>query len=215
MIFGLVFGRFICGFLCPFGFFQDLLHKIPSPKWFTQRLKAMRLLKYVILIGVVWGLGVLLVHLTGMSSPAFCKYLCPQGILQGAIPLAMRDPSYRPLLGALFHWKSGILVLTVLASIVFFRPFCKWICPLGAFYGLFNGIALYRYELDQEACIHCGRCQKVCPMDVDMSHHPHSPECIRCGTCVDQCPSQAIHAGFAASGAVASHDPNSKKGIIS
>ncbi len=80
ILLGVILGRFICGFLCPFGWFQDLLHKIPGKKFSTARLKPLRYLKYIILIVFVILLPMLVTNSIGMGDPFFCKYICPQGV---------------------------------------------------------------------------------------------------------------------------------------
>ena len=95
ILLGVLLGRFICGFLCPFGWFQELLHKIPTKKFSTKRLKPLTYLKYVILVVMVFLLPVLVVNEAGMGDPFFCKYLCPQGVLEGAIPLSPVNSSTR------------------------------------------------------------------------------------------------------------------------
>ncbi|WP_416340935.1 4Fe-4S binding protein [Tissierella praeacuta] len=192
ILFGVPMGRLICGFFCPFGWFQDLLHKIPSKKFSTERFKILRYLKYIILIIVVWLMGVFLTNDVGMASPYFCKYICPQGILEAGIPLALANTSIRATLEKLFTWKLIILFTFTILSIFMYRPFCKWVCPLGAFYSLFNKISFYQYHVDNSLCIHCGKCKRVCKMDVDMSKNQRALECIRCGKCIDVCPTGAI-----------------------
>ena len=102
---GVLLGRFICGFLCPFGWLQELLHKIPVPKLSTRKLKPLRYLKYVILAVFVIMLPLIVVNELGMGDPFFCKYICPQGVVEGAIPLAIANEGIRSALGALFSWK--------------------------------------------------------------------------------------------------------------
>lgn len=191
---GVVFGRLICGFLCPFGWFQDLLHKIPSRKFSTKGLTYLRYFKYVILIACVCVLPVLMTNDSGMGVPFFCKYVCPQGVLEGAIPLAIVKESIRSSLGELFSWKTGILAVVIVLSIFFYRPFCKWICPLGAFYSLFNRVSVYHYRLDKKKCVSCGKCSRTCKMDVDITQKTNHAECIRCGECIKVCPTSAITA---------------------
>ena len=76
ILLGVTLGRFICGFLCPFGWFQDLLHKIPGKKFSTARLKPLRYLKYIILVVFVILLPMLISNSIGMGDPFFCKYIC-------------------------------------------------------------------------------------------------------------------------------------------
>lgn len=192
ILFGVLLGRLVCGFLCPFGWFQELLHKIPSKKYSTKRLKALTYLKYVILAVFVVILPMTIVNEVGMGDPWFCKWLCPAGILEGALPLSIVDSGIRAALGALFTWKACLLAGIVTLSVFFFRPFCKWICPLGAFYALFNKLSFYRFSIDKEKCTSCGVCAQVCKMDVDVSKTPNHTECIRCGDCVRTCPHGAI-----------------------
>ena len=196
ILLGVTLGRFICGFLCPFGWFQDLLHKIPGKKFSTAGLKPLRYLKYMILIVFVILLPLLVTNSIGMGDPFFCKYICPQGVLEGAIPLSLGNAAIRSALGKLFSWKCFILITVVVLSILFYRPFCKWICPLGAIYSLFNKVSLLNIKVEESKCIGCGQCSKVCKMDVDVCKHPDHPECIRCGACIKACPKDAIHYRF-------------------
>lgn len=194
MLFGALMGRFVCGWLCPFGLLQDLLHKIPFPKkinrFYGDRL--LRYLKFLILLVFVILLPMFAVDIIGQSSPYFCKYICPSGIFLGGIPLVAKNPMLRDAVGFLFAWKSLILLLTVLISIVIYRPFCKYICPLGAIYALCNTVSVKRLHLDQEKCVSCGKCAKVCKMGVDPAKSPNHMECIRCGKCIDTCPKNAL-----------------------
>ena len=99
ILLGVLLGRFICGFLCPFGWFQELLHKIPTKKLSTKKLKPLTYLKYVVLLVMVFLLPAFLVNDVGMGDPFFCKYLCPQGVLEGAIPLSLANSGIRAALG--------------------------------------------------------------------------------------------------------------------
>lgn len=198
ILLGVLLGRFICGFLCPFGWFQELLHKIPGKKFSTEKLKPLRYLKYVVLVVMVVLLPILVTNALGMGDPFYCKYLCPQGVLEGAIPLALSSAGIRAALGKLFSWKLCILIVVIVLSILFYRPFCKWLCPLGAFYGLCNHVSLLQMKVDREKCVSCGKCKRVCKMDVDVTKTPNHSECIRCGKCVGACPTNAVcyHYGF-------------------
>ena len=192
ILLGVLLGRLICGFLCPFGWFQELLHRIPTRKLSTKKLRPLTYLKYVILLVMVVLLPAFAVNDVGMGDPFFCKYLCPQGVLEGAIPLALVNSGIRAALGKLFTWKLCILLAVTALSVLFYRPFCKWLCPLGAFYALFNKVSLLQMKVDANACISCGKCVKVCSMDVDVTKTPDHAECIRCGKCVLACPTGAV-----------------------
>ena len=191
-------GRFVCGWLCPFGLVQDLCHKIPFFKKINRFPgdRILRYLKYIILLVFVILMPLFVVDIVGQGGPAFCKYICPSGTLTGSIPLVFKNPGLQPMVGFLFRWKVAILLVTLLAAIIIYRPFCKYICPLGAAYALFNRVSFGGLWVDKEKCVNCGACSKVCKMGVDPLKMPGSAECIRCGECARVCPKDAIHLGF-------------------
>ncbi len=194
MFVGALVGRFVCGWLCPFGLIQDLLHKIPFPKKLKtfRGEKLLRKLKYVILAVFVIILPLCLVDMLGQGAPYFCKWICPVGTLEGGIPLVLLNKSLRATLGWLYTWKLAILAVTLLASIIIYRPFCKYICPLGAIYSLFNPISIFRYRVDPQKCTSCGACSRCCDMGCDPQKSANQLECIRCGRCKSVCPTGAI-----------------------
>ena len=149
-------------------------------------------MKYAVLLVMVFLLPALMKGDTGIGDPYFCKYLCPQGVLEGAIPLSIANSGIRAALGSLFNWKLGVLITVVVLSVLLYRPFCKWLCPLGAFYALFNRVSLFRMNVERDKCVSCGKCARVCKMDVDVTKTPNHTECIRCGMCVRACPTDAI-----------------------
>lgn len=197
-IVGAVLGRFVCGWLCPFGLVQDLIYKIPFiKKW--RRLpgdKYLRYVKYFILAIFVILLPLFAVDMFGQGQPWFCKVICPAGTLEAGVPLVLMNEGLRAAVGFLYAWKVAVLAVLLLLSVMVYRPFCRYLCPLGAIYGLFNPIAFYRIRVDDVSCTRCGKCSKACPMDIEAYKTPNSPECIRCGECVKACPHGAICAGF-------------------
>lgn len=195
---GIIFGRFICGWLCPFGLIQDLLYKIPSHKIKVNKKinNVLKYLKYGILVVFVILLPMFLVNEFGISPPYFCEYICPAGTLEGGIPLVLLNEPLRDTIGFLFGWKMFLLVIMILSSVFIYRPFCRYICPLGAFYSLFNGISFYKFEVDKDKCTNCKACVKKCKLDIEVYKKPNSAECIRCGDCVKACPTEAIKRGF-------------------
>lgn len=188
IFFGAIFGRVICGFLCPFGLVQDILNKISFPKKIKEWKgdKAFRYLKYIVLLVFVIALPICY-----KLTPFFCKYICPDGTISGIL-LALSDHSLFQVFGGIFAWKVSILIVILVLSIIIFRPFCKYLCPLGAFYGLFNKISLISMKCDKEKCVDCRLCYKVCDMCVYPAENPNSAECIRCGKCMEACPQKAL-----------------------
>ena len=191
MLFGLTLGRVICGWLCPVGMIQELLHRIPTPK--IKKSPATRVLswfKYVILavFVVILPFWYALDH---YPLPAFCKYICPAGTLEGAVGLLSHPANAEQfsLLGLLFARKWLIMVLILTACVFIYRAFCRFLCPLGAIYGLFARIALLGVRVDQSACTGCGACVGACPMDI---RRVGDHECIHCGICMAACPEKAI-----------------------
>ncbi len=192
---GACLGRFVCGWLCPFGLVQDLLFKIP----FFKKLKKLpgekilKTLRYAVLALLVIILPVTVLDIIGQGSPWFCKYLCPSGTLGAGIPLVTLADGFKEATGRLFTWKTAVLLVIILLSLLVYRPFCRYLCPLGAIYGFFNRIALYRYGINEERCISCGACQKACKLDIPVWEKPNSVDCIRCGECRKVCPEEAIN----------------------
>ena len=191
MLFGLTLGRTICGFFCPLGWLQELLHKIPTPKLPKGRVtRILSYLKYVILAVFV----VLIPAWYALQSypvPAFCKYICPAGTFEGAIGLLSNpvNADKYSMLGILFTRKFVILMVIIAACVFIYRAFCRFLCPLGAIYGLFSKVALIGVKVEIPQCTDCGRCVSHCKMDVK---HVGDHECIHCGECIDVCPTKAI-----------------------
>lgn len=195
---GALMGRFVCGWLCPFGLIQDLLHKIP----FFRKIstfpgdKLLRKLKYVILMVFVILLPMFVVDIIGQGTPYFCKLVCPVGMLEAGLPLVALNKLLAGAIGWLYAWKAVILAVTVFISIIIYRPFCKYICPLGAVYSVLNPVSVFRYSVDTSKCTRCGTCASVCKMQVDPVKNINNAECIRCGLCKDACPEDAISRGL-------------------
>ncbi|MBR6793849.1 MAG: 4Fe-4S binding protein [Clostridia bacterium] len=191
---GAALGRFVCGFLCPFGWIQELIHKIPFPKKYKKLPceKILRWLKYPILLLFVILLPMFFVDVTGIGKPWFCAYICPTGTLEAGIPLVLANAALRQTLGFLYTWKLLILAILLFLSLIVWRPFCRYICPLGAIYGFFNPIALVRHKVNQNKCTSCGACNKACPMALPVQQKPNAPDCVRCGKCREACPENAL-----------------------
>lgn len=187
---GLFLGRVICGFLCPFGLLQELVYKLPLPKLKKGRITRLFCwLKYVILILFVVFVPLYLGITNGMPVPAFCKYICPAGTLEGGVFLVAGNPDLRALAGGLFTWKIALLLLLVLSMAVLYRSFCRFLCPLGAIYSLFSKVSLAGIRVDEGKCTGCLACVRYCRMDVKK---PGDRECIQCGECREVCRTGAV-----------------------
>ncbi|MBO5357355.1 MAG: 4Fe-4S binding protein [Clostridia bacterium] len=191
LLYGFLAGRWICGWLCPFGLIQELFYKIKTPKLKKSKFtRVLSYLKYVILVLFVFIIP-LLYALRNTPVPAFCKYICPAGTLEGAMGLLSNkvNESFLRMLGPIFTWKFLLMVSIIVASVFIFRFFCRFLCPLGLLYGFFNKISIFGIKLDKPKCIDCGKCISKCKMDIK---HVGDVECISCGECIDVCPTKAI-----------------------
>ena len=189
----IILGRTICGWLCPVGLLQELLYKIRSPKLKKSKVtRALSYFKYVLLFVLV----ILLPLIYGLQEknialPGFCKYICPAGTFEGAILLLSNigNADFFAMLGGLFTWKFILLVIFAVASVFIYRFFCRFFCPLGAIYGIFNKLSIIGVKVDKDKCDSCQACINYCKMDVKtVGDH----ECIQCGECRKVCHVNAI-----------------------
>jgi polyferredoxin len=168
LIWGVIFGRLFCGKICPVGYLQDLVYKIPFPK----KIKTFKADKYLRLLKFAY-LGFQMVFLV-LS-------------LLGLTTEAPRETVTMPSV------VTPIAVVIFLCIMVFLqRPFCKYMCPVGAVSAFGNKISFFKYHFKSEQCIGCGKCIAVCKMDIKPFPKQNSPECIRCGKCKKICPRNAI-----------------------
>ena len=175
---GAVVGRMTCGWLCPFGFVQDLLYKVKSIKITIPR--PLLYFKYLVLAGLV------LIITYVFQEPWFSK-LCPDGLLIGGLPWAAMDANIRDMLRQMFWIKLGILLFFFTWATAAKRPFCRTTCVLGTIYSYFNAFSFYQMRVDENCCTRCNRCRDVCPMDIAIYENTRSVECIRCLECT-ACP---------------------------
>lgn len=187
-------GRIPCGWLCPFGLIQELLYKIPTPK--IPILRILTWLKYAMLVVMVFLLPLLVLDEFGLGQTWFCKWVCPAGTLEAGIPLVALNENIRNQVGFLFSWKMAILILFLAWMVFSSRPFCRTSCPLGAIFGLFNRVSLFRMAVDEENCTLCNRCWQDCPVDLKVYESANSPDCIRCLKCVSSCEYGAVSYEF-------------------
>jgi len=167
-------GSLVCGWACPFGLFQDLLAKIPTPKL---RIPSwMGFGRYVVLVGLV----IAVPYWLGQDSDVSICRVCPVGTLEGAIPEAARS-------GVLPSTHRLVILGLVLMAIFFSRrPWCRVLCPLGGILALTNRWSLFRLKWDKELCTQCGKCKKDCPYGVALPEAANSSQCLRCLECTTE-----------------------------
>jgi polyferredoxin len=193
LLFSLLLGRFICGWLCPFGFLQELLYRIPFyKKKIHLPFRVERYLKHFFLLTFIFLFPALFIKEIGYGILWFCKYLCPAGTLEAGYFNLLINPSLRNKIGYIFALKSGILAMILLFSLMELRFFCKNLCPLGLIYGFFNKFSFLKLRWDEKSCNQCTLCEKICPMNLKIPKELNSVECIRCLNCLEVCPRKAI-----------------------
>lgn len=201
---GVLLGRVVCGFLCPFGLLQELFEKGGRKirRFFKKKerqksdsavlasvSRKATLFKYAVLLVLVIVLPLASFFKNGFGSPYFCAWICPAGTLEAGVPLVLANESIRSAVSVSFLRKAVLLIAFVVWAFIVYRPFCRYICPLGAFYSFFNRISLAGVAVDGEKCTGCGKCVDMCKMDV---RAVNDRECICCGECISVCPVQAI-----------------------
>lgn len=182
LFFSATVGRMTCGWLCPFGWFQELLNKrglnLRTPRW-------SRYLRYPILV-------VLVFIVPYYTTEAWFSKLCPMGALEAGIPQVILNPQLRPEIGTFWFIKMAILAATILAALTWRRPFCNVICPLGAIFSLANRVSAWRIDYHRDRCNDCLWCVKACPQGIDPRRDLNGHACIGCLEC-EKCPFDAIH----------------------
>ncbi|MFO8100641.1 MAG: 4Fe-4S binding protein [Dehalococcoidia bacterium] len=195
-LFGLVLGRFWCGWVCPFGALQDLIIRLRRNRDVIN-LPPFPWLKYLSLLGILLAAGLL-------AEAAFCK-VCPSGSLFAAIPhelfpsesapgdVILFQPSDEPDIGTFFYVHLATLAVSLVLFVVIARFWCRYLCPLGAIFGAFNRVSVLKIRLDGSKCTGCKRCLSNCPAGfTEVESIGSSSDCIQCGKCINSCPTNAL-----------------------
>jgi polyferredoxin len=177
LVIGAIFGSFVCGWACPFGFLQDLLHKIPTPKFrLPSWLSAFR---YFTLVGLVFAVS----YFYGQQHDLFFCKLCPAGALEGAVPSVIQSAWN----GNDIVWPSAIkisiLLVVIGVSLFTWRPWCMLLCPLGAIYSLFDPISVFFLRFRKTQCIECVNCRGKCRDQAESEYTVDGLRCVRCLDC--------------------------------
>ena len=176
---GALFGSLICGWACPFGFFQDLVAKVPTakfdlPKW-TGNLRYVVLIITVLAVPCLWG----------EEHWLFICRVCPAGALEAAVP----NMTGQAIAGEIIAWPNALklTILGVFLIAIFFmkRPWCRMLCPLGAIFSLFNRVSAFFVRFNANECTDCERCHKLCEYGIEPEKSPNDSRCVRCLECTN------------------------------
>lgn len=198
IILSLLFGRVFCSTICPLGSIQDLFYSLgkkirkagqklvknkslktektekteKKEKTITTLNKIASSFKYILLIMII-------IQTTRLVTLSFVRI----------------DPYY-----ALFNFWNGsalpsaiiVLAIVLILSLFISRPWCRWLCPLGALLALFNIISPWKIYRDNTKCTTCKLCEKKCPMGIKILSYKkiNHLDCIACGECYTSCPQE-------------------------
>lgn len=180
---GLFFGRVFCGWICSFGAIQGGMRWLGS-KIFKKKLvinpkidKILRLIKYPVLFLIL-----------------FFTYKTATLVIRPYDPWATYGHIFSGFSEIFAEFTGGFIILvgTLVGSFFIDRFFCKYICPLGAFLGIFRVLNINTITKDKSTCISCKKCNNVCPMNIDVMNKDKvkSAECINCFECITDCPTK-------------------------
>lgn len=181
LLIALIFRRSFCGLICPFGTIQEFFG-ILGKKIFRKRFiipskidRPLRYTKYITLIITI----LLAWETSGLWMDSYDPWAAYGHIFAGVTALTSE-----------YMIGSIILIVTLIGSLLYDRFFCKYLCPMGAFYGLISKISPSKIIRNEDNCINCGLCSKNCPVNIKVSEVKEvtSAECINCQSCVTVCP---------------------------
>jgi len=191
LLLGVLIGRLLCGWVCPFGLLQDLLYKVPSPKFHLPAWTAY--IKYAVLLLTVLLLPFLFGEQTLLS---FCR-ICPASAIQVTIPNIIG--SGMSTITIMTVVKLLVLGIVLVGAILSTRSFCKVLCPIGAMLAPLNFIALWKIKVPTQNCLTCKACTQACPQQSNPRERVwhgvaanRALECIVCHECQTICPAEEI-----------------------
>lgn len=186
LILAIAFRRSFCGLICPFGAIQEFFAKVGNKlmgKILIMPAKVdrpLRYLKYVILAVTVFYAW----KTAGLWMSPYDPWSAYAHLFTNNPLKAISDTADESLIGLI------LLAITLIGSFLYNRFFCKYLCPVGALYGIIGKISPMKIERDEDICIDCNKCNKACPVNIDVANikEVRDIECIDCQLCVSSCP---------------------------
>jgi len=177
----LILGNIYCGSICPFAAVQETLFKLFQTLFPGSQRK---------------------ISETFDQKARYIKY----GVLFAALILsfifASSDVAHVEVFIFLFtfhapFWGWALVIVMVGLSLFYYRFWCRYFCPIGAFNGLVATLSFFRITVDESNCHQCEKCAQVCPtqairFDKNKVSTIDYPECILCGQCLQNCPEKTI-----------------------
>ena len=166
----LLFGRGWCGYACWTAMVLDFLPYRQPQKPRREKLGVLRYVMFAFSLALVSGL--FLMKAADLEQIMFWMFLA----------------------GNVFYYIAGIALAFAFKDN---RAFCKYLCPITVFLAPASYFSLLRVHCDESKCIHCGKCLRVCPMNVEVNKESrkrkNGTECILCYECTKICPTKALH----------------------
>lgn len=175
----LLFGRTVCGWLCPLGLMKDLINSKLKIKRLTFHINGRAMLVLPII-----SLTTLLLASYLTNYPLYCL-VCPIGAI------------YRVILGfSLFSFDISLLLYSILFLLVISvtNIWCLGLCPHGALYTILGYFKLPRVTNNENKCIHCNVCLQICPLRLQIQRatkYEHA-SCTMCLMCLTKCPKNSL-----------------------
>ena len=172
ILFTIIGNKIFCGWICPLGCLQEviftlskIIKKIKFPFLITNSIRFSLLVIFLLFIFIFH------INIYNLFNPF-----------------------------ELFHWHPQsytivVVSIVVLASLLYYRPFCQFICPAGLITWIFEQVSIFRIQKNEEKCNSCNKCIKESPCDSIESiinNHKINPDCFACGKCIESCPEKAL-----------------------
>ena len=176
--------KLICGWACPFGALQELIYHLPILKKIKRR-KVPFVVSNTIRAVVFAAMLLMLFGVVG-HRPGFVLY-------HYINPFNLFDLDFETVS------VGATIVVALVGSFGFYRPFCQFVCPFGLLSWLLERVSIFRVKIDRDRCTECGACISACPLDAArdrVAGKIFPAECFSCARCLNVCPVDAISYGL-------------------